>query len=217
MGGNVAVLAELEKAIMSYDAEKAVEASKKSLAQGLTPLTIVEEGLARGIKKVGEAYQRREAFLVDLVMAAETMKAALSVLEPELLKRGERIQRLGRILIGTVEGDIHDIGKSIVVAVLTAGGFEVIDLGVDVPTSTFVQKVKELKPDILGLSALLSTTILKQLEVAEVLEAQGLRNKVKLIIGGAAVTEEWAKQVGADGFAKDALEALEVVKRLLKR
>jgi len=205
----------LAETITNYDVEGAMELTKKALAICIQPLKIIEDGLAQGLRQVGEQFGRHELFLPDLVMAAEAMRAALSILEPELSRRGEGRSLIGRVLIGTVEGDVHDIGKSIVIAVLTAGGFEVIDLGVDVKASTFVEKVSELKPDILGLSALLSTTILKQREVAEALTKAGLRGRVKLIIGGAAVTREWAEKIGADGFAKDAFEALKVSKKLL--
>jgi len=205
----------LAETITNYDPEGAVELTKKALTAGIQPLKIIEDGLAQGLRQVGEQFGRHELFLPDLVMAAEAMKAALSILEPALVRRGEERRLVGRVLIGTVEGDVHDIGKSIVTAVLTAGGFEVIDLGVDVKASAFVEKVGELKPDILGLSALLSTAILKQREVAEALTKAGLRGKVKLIIGGAAVTKEWAERIGVDGFAKDAFEALDVAKKLL--
>jgi corrinoid protein of di/trimethylamine methyltransferase len=207
----------LAETITNYDPEGAKALTKEALAIGIQPLRIIEDGLTKGLRRVGEQFGRHELFLPDLVMAAEAMKAALSILEPELSGKGERRSLIGRVLIGTVEGDVHDIGKSIVAAVLTAGGFEVIDLGVDVKASAFVEKVGELKPDILGLSALLSTTVLKQREVAEALTAAGLRSGVKLIVGGAAVTEEWAGKIGADGFARDAFGALEVSKRLLHR
>jgi corrinoid protein of di/trimethylamine methyltransferase len=208
------IFARLAETVTNFDPEGAVDLTKKALASGIEPLRIIENGLALGLGKVGEQFGRHQLFLPDLVMAAEAMKAALTVLEPELSRKGEVRSFRGRVLIGTVEGDVHDIGKSIVAAVLTAGGFEVIDLGVDVRTSIFVEKVYELRPDILGLSALLSTTVLKQREVAEALTKAGLRGKVKLIVGGAAVTKEWAAKIGADGFAKDAFEGLEISKKL---
>ena len=205
----------LASTITNYDPEAASKTTKEALAAGVPPIRIVEEGLAQGLKQVGEQFGRHELFLPDLVMAAEAMKEALSVLEPELKKTGEKRTTQGRVVIGTVEGDVHDIGKSIVVAVLTAGGFEVIDLGVDVKTSVFVEKVIKLKPDILGLSALLSTTVLKQREVAQALTDALQRTRVKLVVGGAAVTKDWAEKIGADGYAKDAFEALKVTKELL--
>ena len=211
------VFQRLAETITNYDVEGAVGLTREALAMGVEPLKIVEDGLAPGLRQVGEQFGRHELFLPDLVMAAEAMKAALSVLEPELDRRGSRRSLAGKVLIGTVEGDVHDIGKSIVAAVLTAGGFEVVDLGVDVKASTFVEKVGELEPDILGLSALLSTTVLRQGDVAEALTRAGLRERVKLVVGGAAVTREWAERIGADGFAKDAFEALDVSKRLLQR
>jgi corrinoid protein of di/trimethylamine methyltransferase len=207
----------LKHTVTNYDPEAASKTTKEALAAGVPPIRIVEEGLAQGLKQVGEQFGRHELFLPDLVMAAEAMKEALSVLEPEIKKTGAKRTTQGRVIMGTVEGDVHDIGKSIVAAVLSAGGFEVIDLGVDVKTSVFVEKVSKLKPDILGLSALLSTTVLKQREVAQALTDAHLRTSVKLVVGGAAVTKEWAEKIGADGFAKDAFEALNVLNKLLGR
>jgi len=215
--GEESLFSALKNTITNYDPEAASKATKEALAAGVPPIRIVEEGLAQGLKQVGEQFGRHELFLPDLVMAAEAMKAALSVLEPEITRTGAKRTTHGRVLIGTVEGDVHDIGKSIVAAVLTAGGFEVIDLGVDVRASVFIEKVDKLKPDILGLSALLSTTVLKQREVAQALTDAHLRTSVKLVIGGAAVTKEWAEKIGADGYAKDAFEALTVSNKLLGR
>jgi methanogenic corrinoid protein MtbC1 len=159
-------------------------------------------------------FGRREAFLPELVIAGEAMKAGLAILEPELWA-GQARSHWGTFLIGTVAGDIHDIGKVIVSALLIADGFEVIDLGVDVPTATFVAAVRRYQPVILGLSALLSTTIPMQGEVIKALEQAGLRDEVKVMIGGAAVTPAWADQIGADAYAKDAVEAVKLAKQLL--
>ncbi len=211
----VSLLKELKNAVLNYDVEGAVEAAKKVLKEGVDPIMAIEEGLASGIREVGDKYGAGEVFLTELMMAAEAMKAAVEVLKPEILKRGSSLKTLGKVLIGTVEGDIHDIGKNLVATMLMVNGFEVIDLGADVPVEVFVQKVKELKPNILGMSALLTTTMPKQKEVIEKLREEGLRDKVKVLVGGAPVTEEWAREIGADGYAPNAIEAVKVAKRVL--
>ncbi len=212
---SVDLVKRLKEAVVVGDRDEAVKIAREVVDKGLDPLEALEKGLVAGVLEVGEKWVREEVFLTDVVMAAEAMKAASEVLRPEIVKRGEVVKRLGKVIIGTVAGDIHDIGKSLVALMLEASGFEVIDLGVDVPTETFVEKVRELKPDILGLSALLTTTMLEQKKVIEALKREGLRDKVKVIVGGAPVTEEWAKSIGADGYAEDAIRAVRLVKKLL--
>lgn len=204
----------LTGAVLEYDVERVQALTQQVVAEGYDSLRALEDGLGRGLRRVGVLFGRREAFLPELVIAGEAMKAGLAILEPEL-RAGQARSRWGIFLIGTVEGDIHDIGKVIVSALLIADGFEVIDLGVDVPTATFITAVQEHQPAILGLSALLSTTIPVQGEVIEALQQAGLRDRVKVMIGGAAVTPGWADQVGADAYAKDAVEAVQLAKRLL--
>jgi len=148
------------------------------------------------------------------MMAASAMKAAVELLEPHISVEMKEKASAGKIIIGTVEGDIHDIGKTIVSTLLAANGFEVIDLGTEVPASKFIEKIKELKPDIVGLSALLTTTMPKMQEVIEALEKEDLRDSVKVMIGGAPVTQEFADKIGADGYAKDAEEAIKWAKEL---
>lgn len=206
---------ELRRTVMSYDVEGATLAAKKAVEVGIDPLRAIEDGLAQGIREVGDKFDKGEIFLPELVMAAEAMKSALEVLEPKLKKKKKERKTLGRVLLGTVEGDIHNIGKTIVAAMLTANGFEVIDVGVDVPTERFVEKVRELKPDILGLSALLTTTLPAQGAVIETLKKEGLRRTLKVIIGGAPASKEWAEKIGADGYGANAVEAVEVAKKLL--
>lgn len=206
---------ELRRTVMSYDVEGATLAAKKAVEVGVDPLRAIEDGLAQGIREVGDKFDKGEIFLPELVMAAEAMKSALEVLEPELKRKKKERKTLGRVLLGTVEGDIHNIGKTIVAAMLTANGFEVIDVGVDVPTERFVEKVRELKPDILGLSALLTTTLPAQGAVIETLKKEGLRPTLKVIIGGAPASKEWAEKIGADGYGANAVEAVEVAKKLL--
>ena len=206
----------LKKAVLNYDVEAAAELAKKAVDAGIDPVKAIEEGLAAGIREVGEKFGRKEIFLPELIMAAETMNSGLKVLEPEIKKRKTERKSMGKVLIGTVAGDIHDIGKTIVAAMLTANGFEVIDLGVDVPTETFVEKVKEHQPQILALSALLTTSMPMQKEVIEALEKAGLRDKVKVIIGGAPTSREWAKEIGAEGYGANAAEAVEIAKKLVQ-
>lgn len=209
------IIERLRLSVLNYNADEAVSAAKEAVKLGVDLLKAIEEGLARGIREVGEKFANGEAFLPELVMAAETMKKALEVLEPELRRAKKERKALGKVLLGTVAGDIHSIGKTIVGSMLTANGFEVYDIGEDVPAEKFVEKVKELKPDVVGLSALLTTTLPEQRTVIEALKREGLRDKVKVIIGGAPASREWAEEIGADGYGADATEAVEVVKRLL--
>ncbi|MBS7620590.1 cobalamin-dependent protein, partial [Candidatus Bathyarchaeota archaeon] len=173
------VLNKLVNSVLSYDPEAAVKAAEEALQKGIDPVEAIEEGLAKGVRIVGERFGAGEAFLTELVIAAEAMKQAIKVLEPAILKSAREKKTLGKVLIGTVEGDIHDIGKNIVSTLLMVAGFEVIDLGVDVPAEKFVEKVKEVKPEIVGMSALMTTTMAKMADVIEALKREGLREKVK--------------------------------------
>jgi corrinoid protein of di/trimethylamine methyltransferase len=210
------ILEELSKAVLDCDLEKVKNLTGKAISMNIDPLTIIEKGLADGIKKVGELFERGEVFLPDLMMAAEAMKAGISILEPILKSKKKHRAFLGRVIIGTVEGDIHDIGKNIVATMLEANGFEVIDLGVDVSTEKFISKVKELNPDILAMSALLYTTVPKMGEVIKALEKEGLRSYVKVMVGGAPVTSEIAKKMGADAYGENATSAVREAVRLMK-
>jgi len=176
---------------------------------GIDPVEALEEGLAKPLREVGDRFETGEAFITELIASAEVMEAGSEVLNREIARRGANRKSVGRFLIGTVEGDIHSIGKNIVSTLLIASGFEVIDLGTDVPTWTFVEKVKELEPDILGLSALMTTTMVKQKEIIGALMDLGLRSGVKIIVGGAPVTEEWVTQIGADAAGYDAGNAVQ--------
>jgi len=208
---------ELANSVLTFDADKVVEVSKKALEARLSPTDIIENGLAKGLQTVGRKFESGEFFLMELVAAAEATKKALSdVLEPELAKqKGER-KSLGEIVIGTVAGDIHDIGKTIVAAMLFAAGFQVYDLGKDVPTEEFVKKGKEVKAEMIASSALLTTTMPMQREILKTLAAQGMRNSVKVIVGGAPATKEWATEIGADGYGENATEAVRLAQELIK-
>ena len=209
------LLKRMEEAVKAYDEEEARRLAEEAIRMGLDPVEALEQGLAKGLREVGDRFGRGEAFITELIAAAQAMEAGAEILNREIERRGAARESVGRFLIGTVEGDIHSIGKNIVATMLKAAGFEVIDIGVDVPTQTFVEKVKELKPDILGLSALMTTTMVKQKEVIEALKEAGLRDQVKIIIGGAPVTEEWAREIGADAVGLDAASAVETSLRLI--
>ncbi|MEM2921842.1 MAG: corrinoid protein [Candidatus Bathyarchaeia archaeon] len=211
------ILKELSQAIIDCDSEKATEAIKKAIAARIHPLKAIEQGLAKGLKELGDMFGRTEVFLPELIVGADIMKTCMEILEPELRKSRVQSKKIGRYLIGTVHGDIHNIGKDIVATLLTLEGFEVIDLGVDVSTATFVEKVRELQPDILGMSALLTTSILAQGEVIEALNKANLRDKVKIMVGGAPVTEEHAKRIGADAYSTDGFDAVKKAKALIEK
>ncbi|MEM1515460.1 MAG: corrinoid protein [Candidatus Bathyarchaeia archaeon] len=207
---------ELRFALLSFEEERFFEAIKRLLEKKVSPLEIIN-ALTKALEEVGRRFEEGEIFLVHLVMAGEMVKKAVSeYLEPLLKEARTERKTLGRVVIGTVAGDIHDIGKNIVAAMLFSAGFEVIDLGKDVPVEEFIRAVREYNPDILGLSALLSTTLPVQKEIIEALKKNGLRDRVKVIVGGAPVTAEWAEQIGADGYGEDAVEAVKVAKRLLR-
>jgi 5-methyltetrahydrofolate--homocysteine methyltransferase len=204
----------LKEAVVNGDPEEVSKIAKKVVEVGIDPLEAVEKALVAGVLELGDKWVKGEVFIADVVAAADAMKVGLSILKNEIVKRGRSVKYLGRIVIGTVEGDIHDIGKSIVATLWEASGFEVIDLGVDVPPKRFVEAVKQYKPDVVGMSALLTTSMLKQRETIEAIKQAGLRDKVKIVIGGAPTTEEWAKEIGADGWAPDAFSAVQLIKRL---
>ncbi|HHW29969.1 MAG TPA: cobalamin-binding protein [Syntrophomonadaceae bacterium] len=207
------ILKKLADAVAEGEEELTVELTKKAVDAGLSPVEIINDGLTVGINIVGERFGAGEYFLPDLLLGAKAMEAGINILEP-LMVGGER-EYIGRVIMGTVEGDLHSIGKNIVINMLKAAGFEVFDLGVDVPTSKFAEEIKRLNPNIVGISALLTSTMRKQQEIIEFLKEQGLRDKVKVMIGGAPISQSWADKIGADGYAEDAIGAVKVAKSLL--
>jgi trimethylamine corrinoid protein len=209
------ILKQLREVVILGEPDQARELAAQALEAGVAPLVAIEGALNPGMEVVGDRYERGEYFIPDLVMAAEAMKAAMAVFEPALMARQERRQVLGTVVIGTVEGDIHEIGKSLVATMLGAAGFAVHDLGVDVSAAEFVKRVQETGANVVGLSALLTTTMLNQEAVIEALEEAGLREQVKVIIGGAPTSPEWAQTIGADAYAENANEAVAVVRQLL--
>ena len=211
------LLAEMKTAVLEGEIEAGETLARQALDAGVDPLECIENGFVAGINEVGALYEAGDMFLPELVAAAEVMKEALAVLEPELLKSKQSRDILGRVIIGSVAHDIHDIGKDIVASMLTASGFEVFNLGIDVPGETFISKVKELKPDLVGMSALLTTTMPEQKNIIEMLNKAGLRDSVRVMVGGAPVNREWAEEINADGFAENAVEAVKLAKALMGR
>jgi len=205
----------MKQAIITGDPEMAKELSERALSEGLNPLEAINCGFVPGLKVVGEQFEQGEMFLPDLVLAGEAMKAVVAILEPEIEKAGAARETLGTVVLGTVKGDIHEIGKTLVGTMLSASGFKVIDLGVDVSSESFAMKAKETQADIVGVSALLTTTMTGQRNVIEALERLRLRPRVKVIVGGAPVTQSWANEIGADGYGKDALSAVALAKSLV--
>lgn len=197
--------------------DTAASLAQKALADAIDPLDAINHGYVPAITYVGERYGCREMFLPDLLASAEAMKAAVNVLDPEIRKRGAQREVLGRVVLGTAKGDIHDIGKNLVATMLAASGFEVFDLGTNATPEQFVTKAREINADIVGVSALLTTTMQGQKAVIEALDRNGLRPRVKAIIGGAAVTSKWAAEIGADGYARNAMDALDLARRLLSK
>ena len=207
---------EIVSAVLSFDGDKVTATVKKALKEGKDPVKIVDE-LTKALQIVGKKFEDGEFFLMHLVAAAEPVQKVIKeTLEPEMAKKQEARKSLGKVVLGTVAGDIHDIGKNIVGAMLFAAGFEVYDVGKDIPSDQFVAKAKEVNANLVGASALLSTSLPMQREIVEGIVAAGLRDKVKLMFGGAPVTEEWVKEIGGDGYAENAIEAVNVAKRLLK-
>jgi len=206
---------EMAQSILDGEPDIAAALAKRAVAEGVDPLDAVNRGFLIGVNRVGEMFGCGEAFLPDLVLAGEAMKAAVAVLDPELAKGGRHRQTLGKVVIGTVQGDIHDIGKTLVATLLAAGGFEVHDLGVDISAEEFAETARQIGANVVGLSALLTTTMVYQKTVVESLDNLGLRPKVKVLVGGAPVTRTWAEQIGADGYSEDAIGAVAEAKRLM--
>ncbi len=205
---------DMAKSVIDGLPDSARDLANEALSEGVDPLEAIDKGFKPGMDVVGEGFANGELFIPDLMMSGEAMKTAIATLEPELLKRRQQRDVLGKVVIGTVQGDIHEIGKTLVATMLAANGFEVYDLGVDVSAQQFVDKVREVDADMVGLSALLTTTILNQEEVILSLKEAGLRDKVKVIIGGVPASPEWAEEIGADAYAENATDAVKVVKQL---
>ncbi len=211
------LLQELQAAIIELEEDRVEELTLQAIDEGYNPLDILEDGLTAGVKTVGDMFGRGEIFLPQLAMAADCMRAGVQHVDP-LLAEMEIAEEdsAGVVVIGTVAEDIHNIGKNILVTMLKANGFDVIDLGVEVPNEEFVQAVKEHEPDILGMSALMTMTMDHQEEVIELLEEEGLRDEVKIMVGGAPTSEEWREEIGADGYGDNADVAVKRAEELLE-
>jgi len=203
----------LAQAILEGKRNEAVELTQKLVDAGVSPKQILDEGLIAGMSIAGEKFKNGEYFVPEILVAARAMKASMEILRPLLVATD--VQPIGTMVIGTVRGDLHDIGKNLVAMMVEGAGFKVVDLGVDVTADKFVAAAKEHNAQIVGMSALLTTTMTYIPEVIKAFNAEGLRPKVKLIVGGAPVTQEWADQIGADGYAPDAATAVDKCKELL--
>jgi corrinoid protein of di/trimethylamine methyltransferase len=205
----------LKEAVIQGIPAKAEEIAKRVVDEKIDPVEAYEKGLKAGISVVGEGFAAGEVFLPDLVLAAETMKAASVILEEEISRIGTKRSEMGKVVLGTVKGDLHDIGKTIVATLLSSNGFDVVDLGVNVPTDKFIEAVKNEEPDVLGMSSLLTVTAKELAAVIAELKEQGLRESVKVLVGGGAVTDTYAEEIEADGYGQNAALGVKVTKMLL--
>lgn len=205
----------MARTVEEGEPEEAAALARLAIAEKMDLLEVINRGFTPGVNLVGKMFSSGECYLPDLIRGGEAMKAALRVLEPELLKEGQQRQVRGRVVIGTVQGDIHEIGKSLVAAMLSANGFQVYDLGVSVKPETFITQVRDTNATLLCLSALLTTTMMGQRSVIQSLSEAGIREQVKVLVGGAPVTQAWAAEIGADGYAENASAAVVVANKLL--
>lgn len=204
----------IAQAVIDGEVDDVIELANQALDDGLDPLTCINEGLTKGIQRVGELFSSGEYFLPELIIGADVMKAGLDILEPAMLADQKR-EVAGKVVLGTVKGDLHEIGKTLVGTMLTANGFQVIDIGVDKSSADFIAAIKEEEANIVGASALLTTTMLQQKELIKAIEEAGLREQVKIMVGGAPVTASYANEIGADGYAEDAISAVDIAFRLI--
>jgi len=205
----------IKRAIVVGNRDDAEILAKEAIQRDFNLMEVIEKGYIKGIQRVGELWEKGEYFLPELITGAECMKAAISILEPEIKKSEIRKRFKGKIVIGTVEGDIHDIGKNLVAAMLAANGFEVFDLGADVRLEKFIEEANREKADLICLSALLTTTMLGQKRVVELAKERNLRSRFKILVGGAPVSQKWAEDIMADGYGENAMAAVKVAQRLM--
>jgi len=210
------LLDDLKKAMVALDQEEVVSKTTMSLAEGVSPLEIIQNGLMPGLNEIGELFENEEIFLPELMKSAKVFQGAMDLLRPKIQEQGGEVEKKGTIVIGTVKGDMHYIGKDIVKLLMETAGFEVHDLGVDVDPFAFIVKADEVNADIIALSALLTTTLVGQKDIIEALEGQGKRNKFKVIVGGGAVTQAWSDEIGADGYAENAYGAIRLAKSFVE-
>ena len=203
------------KAIVEGNKDESVQLAQRAITEKMDLNEVIEKGFVPGIKQVGQLWEGGEYFLPELITSAECMKAAMELMEPELKKAQIDVRSAGKIVIGTVEGDIHDIGKNLVASILSANGFKVVDLGADVKLETFLEKAAELNADLICLSALLTTTMTGQKKFIELLKEKGLYGRFKVMVGGAPVNQKWSDEIGADGYSENALTAVDAAKELV--
>jgi corrinoid protein of di/trimethylamine methyltransferase len=215
--GEEQVLQKLYEAVLNFDSTAAENAAKEAVALNIDPIKAIEEGLAKGLREIGDKFERGELYLPHLIMGADAMEAAIKVLEGHMTQGGLEAASRGTVVIGTVEGDIHDLGLRIVSSMLRANGFKVYDLGFNTKSLDFIEKAKEVKADIIAVSSLMTTTMPFMKDLIEALDASGLRREFIVIVGGGPVTEQWAKKIGADGYGRDAAEAVKAARELMKR
>jgi trimethylamine corrinoid protein len=212
--GDDKILKDLQNAILGYDSSAAVNAAKAAIAAKMDPLVAIQKGFVPSIEKIGEKFEKMEVYLPELMLAAEAMKSGLALLLP-LIPKGSKGTK-ATVVIGTVQGDVHEIGKNIVSSLLMAGGFNVVDLGVDVKTIAFVDEAKKAGARIIGASALMSSTIGSQKDIVDYLVSSGNRKKYAVLVGGGPTTKEWAKEIGADGCGMTAVEAVKLATKFAK-
>lgn len=213
------VLEKIRKSLIDLDEEMFLNAIKEALSKNVSVEEIIFEAMNKAMKTIGEFFEHGEYFIADLIVAAEMFKKAMNILNPIIEKKvgKDAIRFKGKVVLGTVKGDVHDVGKSLVASMLRAMGYEVIDLGVDVPPEKFVEAVKEYKPDVVGMSALLTTTVHQMEKVIELLKKEGLRDKVIVVIGGLPTSPQYAERIGADGWGKNAMHAMQLINELLRK
>jgi len=214
MADDLFSLDRLHYAITARDDEESENAAKKAIEEGLDPLQITDTAI-RAIEEVGRDFEEGRVYLPELMLAGLGMEKVMSLCQEKLLELGQKLATKGTLIIGTVSGDIHNIGKDLVISMWRAKGFEVHDLGVDVSASRFVSAAKDFNADIVALSALMSTTLIEQKAVMELFETKGIRDRFKIIVGGGVCTQEWADEIGADGYAEDATRAVKLIETLL--
>jgi corrinoid protein of di/trimethylamine methyltransferase len=211
------ILQKLSDAVLSFDSAAAADAARDAVAMNVDPVKAIEEGLAKGLREIGDRFERGELYLPHLVLGADAMEAAVKILEEHLPREQLEATSHGTVVIGTVEGDIHDLGLRIVASMLRANGFKVYDLGCNTKSLDFIEKAKEVRADIIAMSSLMTTTMPFMKDLIEALVSSGLRDRFKVMVGGGPVTREWAEKMGADGYGRDAVEAVKVARELVER
>ena len=213
---NKEFLNSIKKAIVEGRKNEAVQLAQRAITEKMDLNEVIEKGYIHGIQKVGHLWEEGEYFLPELITSAECVKAVMEIMKPELEKAQIDLRSAGKIVIGTVEGDIHDIGKNLVASILSANGFDVVDLGADVKLETFIQKAEEVNANLICLSALLTTTMTGQKKLIELLKEKGLYGRFKVMVGGAPVNQKWADDIGADGYSENAFTAVSAAKKLVE-